>query len=1115
MIQDCFDVLGIAPTKDENIIKKAYRALLHGVNPEDDPEGFQRLRGAYEQARQYAKQMRSVGPKDVTEAFIERCDEVYHSFFRRVDPEEWEALFHDPVCLNLETGEEIRRQFLAFLMEHYHFPADIWKRIDSVFGISGNRKELMEWFPEDYVDYLQQTVRDPGLLDYSLFEGEASEDFDGYIDAYQRLRQYTDLGMLKQADQELEALRQFHVYHPYGELEKARILLFHERKEEAAEILIRLARRYDREERIVCCCAQFLQMEDRWDEVRGMYDRLLETNPDSMGAKTGKAEELLHDGYYRESRECILDLLEVSPQDERLMKDLMDANVFLIEELEPGYAQHTLDQDGLQELGWCYYQNMKFEESIAVLDSFEPDEEHYLDYHNLKGRVYLTIDKNKEALEHLLPWLEAILALHPDGTKKTQRKLARLGYAYYTIGTAKAAILLQSGEKDFSEAMWYLKKGIETEKDESQIVSYYYTMADIWRQAHQYDKVVEVCDRILTCNQGYYPAVLLRQEACLHLGMYQEVVDDYQKAVYMYPYFGKPYATLIKMYFLFGEYDKAKDIFQITEENNIESDELQILTARYRAVTAKSEQDLEEALAILDALKQRGWDIQSDIEKNEWNEVDYRRGLILTDLGRLEEACEVLEASIEDDEEDPLKLYSYATVLAQRKDYASAVVYMEKAWKLAPDDEGILYRLGWCYQLNGQYRAALDCMKQVLAVHEDHPRVRHAIAEIYERMARTEEDGIFYQKALPYMQEQVKRYPDEYYLIEMGLLYLDMDDYEQALPYFERAYEINPESVYAYNDAGNCYLSMNMPEKAEPLFQKALSFAEQEKTLLPYTNLAKCYRMMGRYEQAFSCYRKAMQLFPNRRELYLFLGDAYRQNGQFDEAIAAYKEGIALSERTRSLEMELLRTYGMKADDFMVEAFGKEFEEKYQKDSMCQQLAGEVYLFGVKDCPRAMICEQRSLDIVGDTAFVDFRRDSLYLLGRCYLLSGKRAEAEELFRQYLILCRGEDGTLRRYEEFYGERGRRKFRIGFVLFFLNDLEQARRCLREMPTEHWRCDGCARTFCYEKTIGEALILWMEGEKEQALRLYGNILEAVPDDMEQRFTYEQMKKEYMNHC
>ena len=307
-------------------------------------------------------------------------------------------------------------------------------------------------------------------------------------------------------------------------------------------------------------------MEERWEELQGIYDGLLENNPDSISARMGKAEEILHQGEYRKAREIILDLLEFSPQDERLLKDLMDANVYIIDELEEKKTETLLSQDEWMDYSWCLYQNMKFEEAIDVLNGFEPDEEHRLDYHNLKGRVYLTMDKNEEALRHLLPWLKELKNVRPDGTKKTQRKLARLGYAYYTIGSAQAAILLKEKKKDFTEPMWYFEQAIAEEKEESQMVSYYHTVADIWRQLKEYGKVVDACDHMLSINQGYYPAVLLRQDACLHLGMFQEVLDDYQRAVYMYPYYGKPYATLIKMYFMFGEYDKVEEILDLTRE---------------------------------------------------------------------------------------------------------------------------------------------------------------------------------------------------------------------------------------------------------------------------------------------------------------------------------------------------------------------------------------------------------------------------------------------------------------------------------------------------------------------------------------------------------------------
>lgn len=51
---NCWQILNIAPTQDKRAIKKAYAALVKVVRPDLDPEGFQRLYGAYQSALELA-----------------------------------------------------------------------------------------------------------------------------------------------------------------------------------------------------------------------------------------------------------------------------------------------------------------------------------------------------------------------------------------------------------------------------------------------------------------------------------------------------------------------------------------------------------------------------------------------------------------------------------------------------------------------------------------------------------------------------------------------------------------------------------------------------------------------------------------------------------------------------------------------------------------------------------------------------------------------------------------------------------------------------------------------------------------------------------------------------
>jgi type IV pilus biogenesis/stability protein PilW len=126
----------------------------------------------------------------------------------------------------------------------------------------------------------------------------------------------------------------------------------------------------------------------------------------------------------------------------------------------------------------------------------------------------------------------------------------------------------------------------------------------------------------------------------------------------------------------------------------------------------------------------------------------------------------------------------------------------------------------------------------------------------------------------------------------LGVEFHNRREILKAAQAYQKAIEIDPTYIEAYNNLGILYQEIGDLNKALEAYQKAIEINPRyEKTL---NNLGILFLLTNRYNEAIEAFRKAIAINPTNIESYINLGILFRKQGQTDKAIESYQEALAL-----------------------------------------------------------------------------------------------------------------------------------------------------------------------------------------------------------------------------
>lgn len=136
---------------------------------------------------------------------------------------------------------------------------------------------------------------------------------------------------------------------------------------------------------------------------------------------------------------------------------------------------------------------------------------------------------------------------------------------------------------------------------------------------------------------------------------------------------------------------------------------------------------------------------------------------------------------------------------------------------------------------------------------------------------------------------------DKEVLNAIGVIHLlKLEEYAKAMEYFNRAIGIDRSFSEAWNNLGFAYERTGRYADAAGAYKAALANPTYKNAQKAFTNLGRAYYRMKRYPEAINAYKDAIKRFTDFHPPYYGLALSYNASGRYDEAATAMKRAVEL-----------------------------------------------------------------------------------------------------------------------------------------------------------------------------------------------------------------------------
>jgi tetratricopeptide (TPR) repeat protein len=195
-----------------------------------------------------------------------------------------------------------------------------------------------------------------------------------------------------------------------------------------------------------------------------------------------------------------------------------------------------------------------------------------------------------------------------------------------------------------------------------------------------------------------------------------------------------------------------------------------------------------------------------------------------------------------------------------------------------------IFLIGLCLSL----ATCASSQKKLQEAREKDPQYQYSMGAFYLNNNNLDEAVRFFQRAITLDPRHFQA------LNALGLANSMRGNLAEAEKSFLKCLEISPGFVEARNNLGMVYQEMGFPDRAEAEFKKVIADPSYSTKELPYYNLARLYSIRQDWENALFYAEKAVQANPRYHLGYALEGYILESQDKLVEAIDSYKEAVNL-----------------------------------------------------------------------------------------------------------------------------------------------------------------------------------------------------------------------------